>query len=72
MIVLAVLGISLYFILREEETQLTDVEKFVKEYTGVDSDNVFVYRHAEEIIRILEHGMGVVQSVNGVICMLLI
>ncbi len=41
----------------EEET---DSEKFAKEYTQVTTDNYFVYRNSEEIIKILEHGTGVV------------
>lgn len=35
-------------------------EQFKEEYEGVASDNVFVYRTADEIIRIMEHGTGVV------------
>lgn len=41
----------------EEES---DSEKFAKEYTQVTTDNYFVYRNGEEIIKILEHGTGVV------------
>ena len=37
-----------------------DGKKFAEEYTSVTKDNVFVYRSAEEIINILEHGTGVV------------
>lgn len=38
----------------------TDAEKFAKEYTTVTEDNYFVYRDIEEIIKILEHGTGVI------------
>ena len=38
----------------------TDSEKFAKEYTTVTDDNYFVYRNIDEIIKILEHGTGVV------------
>ena len=38
----------------------TDAQKFAKEYTTVTEDNYFVYRDIEEIIKILEHGTGVV------------
>ena len=42
--------------------QITNIDgkKFAEEYTSVTKDNVFVYRSAEEIINILEHGTGVV------------
>ena len=60
--VLAIIGVGLYFLLRDkkEAPQLSDAERFAEEYTGVNSDNVFVYRNAEEIIRILKNGTGVV------------
>ena len=38
----------------------TDSEKFAKEYNSVTEDNYFVYRDIDEIIKILEHGTGVV------------
>lgn len=38
----------------------TDAEKFANEYTELTEDNYFVYRNSEEIIKILEHGTGVV------------
>ena len=38
----------------------TDSQKFAKEYTQVTDDNYFVYRNSEEIIKILEHGTGVI------------
>ena len=43
-----------------QETTNTDSEKFSKEYTEVDSNNVFVYRDIDEIINILEKGTGIV------------
>ncbi len=43
-----------------KKPNLTDTEKFYKEYTLVSSDNVFVYKTASEIINIMEHGTGVV------------
>ena len=42
------------------QKQESDAEKFAKEYTQVTEDNYFVYRSSEEIIKILEHGTGVV------------
>lgn len=38
----------------------TDATRFAKEYEEVDQNNVFVYRDAEEIIKILENGTGIV------------
>ena len=43
----------------KEEIEM-DSQKFAKEYTQVTDDNYFVYRNSEEIIKILEHGTGVV------------
>lgn len=43
-----------------KEEKETDAEKFAKEYTTVTDDNYFVYRNIDEIIKILEHGTGVV------------
>jgi len=43
-----------------KEKKETDAQKFSKEYTTVTEDNYFVYRTSEEIIKILEHGTGVV------------
>lgn len=42
---------------KEEET---DSQKFSKEYTDVSEYNVFVYKDIDEIIKILEHGTGIV------------
>lgn len=44
----------------EEESEISDALKFREEYTEVGEDNVFLYRNADEIVRILEHGTGVV------------
>ena len=43
---------------KKDETN--DALKFSEEYTQVDKYNYFVYRNAEEIIKILENGTGVV------------
>ena len=50
------IGFGLYFFLNKEES---DNVRFAKEY-GIDNENVFVYRSAEEIIKILENGTGIV------------
>lgn len=56
--------ISLIFVTtgcnKKEEVKLSDAEKFHEEYQNVEEDNVFVYRDAEEIIKILEGGTGIV------------
>ena len=46
--------------LNKKTKEKTDGEKFSEEYTEVTKDNVFVYRNAEQIIKILENGTGIV------------
>lgn len=58
-VILVILLVS-YFIFFKKDKELTDSEKFAKEYTKVTSDNVFTYRTLEEINKILEKGTGVV------------
>ena len=58
-ILLIALAVSLFLILNKEE-DISDAAKFAEEYTNVEEDNVFLYRNAAEIIRILENGTGVV------------
>ena len=41
-------------------TETQDQKQFASEYQNVTEDNVFVYRNVDEIIRIMEHGTGVV------------
>lgn len=43
-----------------QKEEITDAEKFAQEYTQVTEYNYYVYRDSEEIIKILEHGTGVV------------
>ena len=52
-----ILVTTLYGCKKEE---ISDAQKFAKEYTKVSEYNYFVYRSGEEIIKILEHGTGVV------------
>lgn len=52
-----VVGGIVFFVTRDEKE--TDGQKFAKEYTLVGDDNVFVYRSEEEVIKMLEHGTGV-------------
>ena len=44
----------------EKENKITDAIKFSQEYKKVPEKNVFVYRSAAEIVKILENGTGVV------------
>lgn len=61
-LLLAGVGVGLYFGLRDKNKNdvVTDGERFAKEYTIVQNDNLFVYRKVDEIIKILENGTGVV------------
>ncbi len=59
-IVILALLIGGYFILKNGEKASDDAVKFAKEYSEVGEDNLFVYRTADEIIQIMEHGTGVV------------
>ena len=60
-IVLVAVIVGLFFLVsNDEETSLSDAQRFSLEYTQVSEENVFVYRDIDEIIRILEHGTGVV------------
>lgn len=40
--------------------EITDSEKFAEEYDSITSDNYYVYRTEEEIIKILKNGTGIV------------
>ena len=60
LVILAIVVITLFFVFHQEEAEVSDALKFQSEYSKVEKDNVFVYRSADEIIRILEHGTGVV------------
>ena len=62
LIVIIAIALVLFFVFRnhDEEVELSDALKFAEEYTEVGEDNVFLYRNADEIIRILENGTGVV------------
>ena len=57
---LFIIPILFVFLLVGCKKEATDAQKFAKEYTTVTEDNYFVYRDIEEIIKILEHGTGVV------------
>ena len=57
LIVALITGGYLLFGLENKEG---DAQKFAKEYTEVGEDNVFVYRTAEEVIKLMKYGTGVV------------
>lgn len=61
LLVISIVLIALLFGCTKENTKdETDAKKFAKEYTKLTSDNYFVYKNDEEIIKILEHGTGIV------------
>lgn len=59
-VILVILIISSYFIFFKKDKNITDAEKFAKEYTKLSSDNVFTYKSLKEVNKILEKGTGVV------------
>ena len=61
-VILACAGGITYFLGQKngDQKKLSDKEKFKKEYSLVADDNVFVYKSAEEVIKIMENGTGVV------------
>ena len=59
-VILVILIISSYFIFFKKDKDITDAEKFAKEYTKLSSDNVFTYKSLKEVNKILEKGTGVV------------
>ena len=52
-------GLAIYISYKKEEI-ISDNINFKKEYSEVSSDNVFVYKNIDEIIKIMENGTGVV------------
>lgn len=58
-LIVAGIGLSL-FQNHENDTEFNDAVRFSKEYTQVSKDNVFVFKSADEIVDILEHGTGIV------------
>lgn len=50
----------LIILLNNNNEKETDDKKFAKEYTQVTDNNVFVYRSIEDVIKLMEHGTGVV------------
>ena len=52
------IGMGLLFLFKDNKEG--DNVRFNKEYDSVPLENVFVYKSADEIIKIMEHGTGVV------------
>ncbi len=61
-LVIAIAGIFLFLNgNKKEEVKVNpDAKKFAKEYETVSEDNPFVYKSADEIIKIMKNGTGVV------------
>ncbi len=64
-LIYAIIGIIavaliIFLVIKLQKNNLPDNEKFANEYTEVGKNNVFVYRNADEIIKILEGGTGLV------------
>ena len=60
-IVVLGMGLGIFFGVKAyREANMTDAQKFAKEYTEVSDDNVFVYRDIDEIIQIMDEGTGIV------------
>lgn len=53
-----IIGIILFFVFNNRKEK--DNVRFASEYSSVTEDNVFVYKNIDEIIKIMEHGTGVV------------
>lgn len=58
--ILILFAIISIFTLTSCKKELSDSEKFHQEYPEVNEYNMFVYKDASEIIKILEHGTAVV------------
>lgn len=52
-----VIGVILFFIFQSNDEQ--DNIKFAKEY-NISTNNVFVYKDINEIIKVMEHGTGII------------
>ena len=59
-LILSIIILILIFKNSNKDLDTRDALKFAEEYTQIDQDNVFLYRNASEIVRILEHGTGVI------------
>src|SRR5574344_2332928 len=56
----AVVGIIIGGVIIYKRTHVNNAIKFASEYSQVPEDNIFVFKSADDIIKILEHGTGIV------------
>lgn len=59
-IIIVILIIFTYCIIKKINKKPSDSERFAQEYTQVTENNVFVYKDVDSIIKIMEHGTGIV------------
>lgn len=59
-LILVLAIVLLVVFVKPNKKELKDAEKFSKEYTEVEKNNVYVFRSIDEIINILEKGTGIV------------
>lgn len=59
-LILLIGGGMIWYFSKNNEKVVLDSERFANEYEMIDKNNVFVYNDINEIIKILEHGTGVV------------
>lgn len=59
-IIIVGVGVGIWLLLPKEKALQEDRLRFAKEYQEVGEENVFVYRDAKEIVKILKNGTGVV------------
>jgi hypothetical protein len=52
---LVVVGVITLNYYPKKTATLSDAQKFARDYTQVDEDNLFVYKSTEEAVRILEN-----------------
>lgn len=57
---IVLISLIIFLVIHNTKNNIPDNEKFANEYTEVGKNNVFVYRNADEIIKILEGGTGLV------------
>lgn len=60
MVVLLVGAMFAMFFFFNSKKEDSDAVRFANDYPSVSKDNIFTYRTGEEIVKILEHGSGVV------------
>ena len=64
-LLIGIIATCTYFFRDSNKTKETNIktensEKFSKEYTEIKDDNVYTYKSIDEIIKIIEHGTGIV------------